>query len=508
MYSLTIFSPSPLQNPSLSSKTQTLGFRPQSHLLRCPQRNPKIPISCSISQVHSYGTVDYEKRPILKWSHLYRRISMMENPSLGSATILEQWEEEGRKLTKWDLCRVVKELRKYRRFKPALEIYEWMSSQGERFRLNTSDTAIQLDLISKVHGVSSAEEYFSMIPDALKDKRTHGALLNAYAQATMKEKAEDLMDRMIKGGFAKETLPYNVMMTLYMNLSKYESVILMINTMRESNVPLDIYSYNIWITTCAAMEDTEEMERVVDEMRQDSGINANWTTYSTLASMYIKLGHFEKAENCLKDVELRITGRDREPFNYLISLYSSIGKKEDVFRIWNYYKSSFPSIQNIGYKSILSSLVRLGDIMGAEEIYREWMSCKSGWDPRISNILMGWYIKEGLITKAENFLDQMHEAGLKPNSNTWELLAEGHLKEKQVSKAVSCIKEAALVERELIWRPKPTIVAALLSLCKEQADTASLEVLMEVLRRAGCLEMEEYKTLIRTNVKSGRAVDA
>lgn len=146
--------------------------------------------------------------------------------------------------------------------------------------------------------------------------------------------------------------------------------------------------------------------------------------------------------------------------------------------------------------------------MGAEEIYREWMSCKSGWDPRISNILMGWYIKEGLITKAENFLDQMHEAGLKPNSNTWELLAEGHIKEKQVSKAVFCIKEAALVERELIWRPKPTIIAALLSLCKEQADTASLEVLMKVLRRAGCLEMEEYKTLIRTNVKTGRAVDA
>ncbi|RWR73562.1 hypothetical protein CKAN_00185500 [Cinnamomum micranthum f. kanehirae] len=72
------------------------------------------------------------------------------------------------------------------------------------------------------------------------------------------------------------------------------------------------------------MEDTEEMGHIVDEMRRDSGINANWTTYSTLASMYIKLGHFEKAENCLKDVELRITEQDRERFNYLINLYSSI----------------------------------------------------------------------------------------------------------------------------------------------------------------------------------------
>ena len=47
---------------------------------------------------------------------------MMENPELGSASVLNQWENEGRTLTKWELCRVVKELRKYRKYDRALQV--------------------------------------------------------------------------------------------------------------------------------------------------------------------------------------------------------------------------------------------------------------------------------------------------------------------------------------------------------------------------------------------------
>lgn len=47
---------------------------------------------------------------------------MMEKPELGAASVLNQWENEGRNLTKWELCRVVKELRKFKRYNLALEI--------------------------------------------------------------------------------------------------------------------------------------------------------------------------------------------------------------------------------------------------------------------------------------------------------------------------------------------------------------------------------------------------
>ncbi|KAM1140304.1 hypothetical protein ACFX19_041086 [Malus domestica] len=85
----------------------------------------KLPtISCSISQVHNYGTVDYERRPMVKWNAIYRKISLTEDPEVRSADMLNQWEKEGRKLTKWELCRVVKEFRKYKRYDRALEVKE------------------------------------------------------------------------------------------------------------------------------------------------------------------------------------------------------------------------------------------------------------------------------------------------------------------------------------------------------------------------------------------------
>lgn len=80
------------------------------------------PVRCSISQVHNYGTVDYEQRARLKWSSLYRRIAMMEDPGVGAGVELERWESEEKRLSKWELCRVVKELRKFRRYKLALDV--------------------------------------------------------------------------------------------------------------------------------------------------------------------------------------------------------------------------------------------------------------------------------------------------------------------------------------------------------------------------------------------------
>ncbi|KAK2969634.1 hypothetical protein RJ640_000754 [Escallonia rubra] len=68
----------------------------------------KLPsVTCSISQVYSYGTVDYERRPVVKWKAVYKKISMMENPEKGCAGVLNQAENEGKQLTKWELCRTL-----------------------------------------------------------------------------------------------------------------------------------------------------------------------------------------------------------------------------------------------------------------------------------------------------------------------------------------------------------------------------------------------------------------
>lgn len=66
--------------------------------------------------------MDYEKRPIVKWVTVYKRISFMQDPNMGSGSVLNQWEKENKMLSKWELCKIIKELRKFGRHKFALEV--------------------------------------------------------------------------------------------------------------------------------------------------------------------------------------------------------------------------------------------------------------------------------------------------------------------------------------------------------------------------------------------------
>lgn len=415
----------------------------------------------------------------------------------GAVIVLDDCERQSRfKLNKWKLLRVIKELRKFRRYRHALQVYEWMNDRADRFRLSTSDTAIQLDLVAKVHSVLKAEEYFLNLPDKVKDKRTYGALLNAYVQANMKDQSESLMRKMQDKGYANNSLASNLMMTLYLNLKEYDKVESVISEMREKNIYLDIYSYNIWISSCGYQGSVEKMEQVLELMKSDESINPNWSTFSTLATMYIKLGDMEKAESCLKKVESRITGRDRIPYHYLISLYSSVGRKDEVYRVWDIYKSTFESVVNLGYHTMISSLLRLDDMEGAKEMYKEWISVKSSFDPRITNILMGWYVRRGQFEKAKALFEEMVELGGKGNSLTWEILAEGEIRERKVSEALSFLKEALLVGQSKQWKPKPINVTTILELCKEYDDVASKGVLIGILRQAGCFENATYMSNI------------
>ncbi|GMH17198.1 hypothetical protein Nepgr_019039 [Nepenthes gracilis] len=459
-------------------------------------RRLNFSIRCSISQVYNYGSVDYERRPLSKWNHIYRRISLMENPEVGAASVMNQIEKEGKKITKWELCRVVRELRKYKKYQLALEVYEWMNNRIERFRLFNSDIAIQLDLVAKVRGISSAEDYFLRLPDSVKDKRIYGALLNAYVGAKMRDKAEPLMEQMRNKGYAVHPLPFNVMMTLYMKLGEYDIVDSLISEMKQQNIQLDTYSYNIWLSARGSQGSVEGMEEVFEQMKLDTGINPNWTTFSTMATFYIRLGQLREAEQCLKHLETRIVDRDRMPYHYLISLYGSMGNKGEVYRVWNMYKSVFPTIPNLGYYAIISSLLRMGEIQGAEKIYDEWMLAKSTYDPKIGNLLMGWYVKEGLFEKAESLFDQMAEGGGNPGSSTWEILAEGHIRQKRLSDALSCFKEAASAPGSQSWRPKPVNVTAMLELCKRGGNEDSKEALIELLRQLGCSLDETYPSAL------------
>ncbi|KAA8516861.1 hypothetical protein F0562_017321 [Nyssa sinensis] len=127
---------------------------------------------------------------------LYRRISPIGDPRVSIVPVLDQWIEEGRKVYKDQLQNIIKQLRRYRRFKHALEVSQWMIDIRD-FSLSSRDIAVRMDLISKVHGMKQAENYFNNIPEQLKLMETYSAVLNCYAQEKSVEKADEIMQKSI-----------------------------------------------------------------------------------------------------------------------------------------------------------------------------------------------------------------------------------------------------------------------------------------------------------------------
>ncbi|GER49396.1 pentatricopeptide repeat-containing family protein [Striga asiatica] len=111
------FSSGLLQNSTFFLKKSILYTGYKTH-----EENAVFVTCSSTPRVNSRGTVDYERRPLLNGGDIYKKLFMLKNSDSGAAAVLSRIENEGNKITKWELSKAVKELRKLKRFKLALEL--------------------------------------------------------------------------------------------------------------------------------------------------------------------------------------------------------------------------------------------------------------------------------------------------------------------------------------------------------------------------------------------------
>ncbi|XP_008790994.1 pentatricopeptide repeat-containing protein At4g02820, mitochondrial [Phoenix dactylifera] len=430
---------------------------------------------------------------------LGRRLLSLIYPKRSAVVVLRKWAEEGKRVQKYQLNRVVRELRKYKRFKHALEICEWMTTQPD-IKLLPGDYAVHLDLVAKVRGLASAEKFFEDLPERMKGQSTCTALLHTYVQSELSNKAESLMEEMSIHGLLRCPLPYNHMLTLYISKGELDKVPKLVKELKRNTKP-DVVTYNLWLSACAKKDDVMGAEEVLREMEKEK-ITTDWITYSMLATIYIKAVCSEKAKEALVEMEKRASRKERAAYCSLISLHASLSDKENVYRIWNKIKSTFRKMSDVEYKCILSSLTKLGDIEEAESIYSEWESVSGTRDSRVPNILLGYYIKNDMMDKAENFHEHTVQTGVKPSYTTWELLAWSYLSKKRIDKVLHCLKNAfSILEK---WEPNVGIIRAVFSKLEMMGDVEGAEQFLVMLRDVGYVTTEIYNSLLRTYAKAGK----
>lgn len=443
--------------------------------------------------------VDERKKPTL-----FRNLTRLDNSNESAVKVIKDWVHEGHKLKKANVEKAIEKLRKYARYKHALEVSEWMDGSGG-LRLALRDLSIRLDLIARVRGIDDAEKYFLDLPERAKNHKSYGALLNCYVREQLVEKAEGLLEKMKELDFVWNAVPYNNMMTLYLKTSQPEKVPLVIQEMKANDVVPDTFTYNIWMKSCAAMSGIGAVEKVFDEMKRDGRISADWTTYSNLATIYVDAGIVVKADSALKEMEKRMPQKELFAYNFLLNMYAGIHNLVEVHRVWEVIRQRFTKMTNTSYIWMLTSLVKLGDMQGAEKCFEEWESNGLSYDVRVPNVLIDAYITKGMIEKAESLLENALEKGGKPNYKTWEMFVGGYLENKQMDRAIETMKKAISQVKYREWQPAPEKVLAILKHFEELGDVDEAEDIFRSLRSVDHINTDTYNSLLRTYIQAGKS---
>ncbi|XP_043711145.1 pentatricopeptide repeat-containing protein At5g27460 isoform X1 [Telopea speciosissima] len=426
-------------------------------------------------------------------------------PKRSATAAIQKWIGEGNKVTLSELRQISKDLRKSQRYKHALEILTWMEAQKSfRMQMSATEYAIRLELTIKVYGLSEAEEYFKNIPNRTAQRAACLPILHSYVKERATDKAEALMLKIHDLGLTVSPQPYTEMMKLYMATCQFEKVANVIQQMKQNRIPLNILSYNLWMNSCSEMSGVASAEMVFKEMMNDKNVKVGWSTYSTLANIYIKFGLVDNAILALRTAEQKLSTCNRLGYFFLITLYAALNNKEGVLRLWEASKAVGGKMTCANYMCIILCLVKVNDIQEAERVFRSWESECGKYDIRVSNVLLGAYMRKGWMEKAESLHQHTLEKGGSPNYKTWEILMEGWVKNQQMDQAITAMKKGFAMLKHCHWRPSPAIIMSIADYFEEHGNLEDAKRYVKVLQKLGLVTLPLYKSLLRVHIRTGK----
>ncbi|VVB13794.1 unnamed protein product [Arabis nemorensis] len=242
---------------------------------------------------------------------------------------------------------------------------------------------------------------------ASKTPETYTSLLHAYAGSKQTERAEALFDRIIEAdNLSFGAITYNEMMTLYMSVGQVEKVPEVIKMLKRKKVSLDIFTYNLWLSSCAATFDIDELGKIIEEMRHDASSNEGWARYTDLTSIYVKSSRLTNAESTspVEAENSSISQREWVTYDFLMILHTGLGNKDMIDQIWKSLRNTNQKLSSRSYICVISSYLMLGQLREAGEVIDQWKESKTTeFDASACSRILDAFRDVGLEEKANDF---------------------------------------------------------------------------------------------------------
>jgi pentatricopeptide repeat protein len=319
----------------------------------------------------------------------------------------------------------------------------------------------------------------------------------------MEEKATNIYRRMDELGIPSSTLPINNLMSLYVKIGQHRKVTSLFEEMKVKNVKPDNLTCCLLMSSYAALNKIDTVGEVLKEM-EEKKVALGWSAYSTLASLYVNANMVEEAESALKKLESLIDVQaGRQPFDFLMSLYASVGNLSEVNKVWNLIKANFQKVTNTSYLGMLQALYKLNDDDRMKQIYEDWESNYENYDARLTNMMTRAHLRNGLTKEAELLWEKVKEKGAEFDSKTCELFLEHYMGKGDMTSALNWVENMTKLPRKKSKLDQEKI-SCFLKYFEEHKDVEGAERFLNCLRTSGCIDGKAYESLLRTYLAAGK----
>eukprot|EP00268_Persea_americana_P039398 TRINITY_DN3898_c0_g1_i1.p1 TRINITY_DN3898_c0_g1~~TRINITY_DN3898_c0_g1_i1.p1 ORF type:complete len:632 (-),score=163.16 TRINITY_DN3898_c0_g1_i1:406-2301(-) len=414
---------------------------------------------------------------------------IMESPRQSINSAIDKWVEEGNTLGRTEMSVAMLILRKRRMFGRALQLSEWVEA-NKRVEFVERDYASRVDLIAKVHGLHKAEKYIEKVPQSFQGEVMYRTLLANCASSLNVKKAEELFNKMRDLGFPLTPFSCNQLLLLYKRVDrkKIADVLLL---MEKENVKPSLFTYKLLIDTKGRSNDITGMEQVIETMKSD-GLEPDLLTQAMVARFYAFGGLHEKAEAVIKEMEGDDLKENRGACKLLLPLYASLGKADEVGRIWKACEVN-PRLDEC--LAAIEAWGTVGRVDNAEAVFEKMLKTWKKVSAKYYTALLKVYANHKMLAKGKDVAKRMSDNGCQIGPYTWDALVKLYLEAGEVEKAGSILQKAT---QQSSMRPLYSSYLAILDKYAKRGDIHNAEKIFHRLRLSGYVgRMQQYQALLQ-----------
>lgn len=361
--------------------------------------------------------------------------------------------------------------------------------------LTERDYASRVDLLAKLRGLEKAENYIETIPESFRGEVIYRTLLANCVSQTNVKKAEQVFNKMKGLDFPLSPFACNQLLLLYQKVDKKKIADVLL-LMEKDEIKPSPFTYQILIAAKGQANDIEGMDQIVETM-QAEGIEPDIQTKAILAKHYAFAGLKEKAEDILREMEGENLKENMWVCRFLLPAYASMGKAEEVGRIWEVCES------NLRFEDCLAAIEAWGRLKKVEEAEKVFEIMLNKWkklSSRDYSVLLKVYANNKMLAKGKDLIRQMADSGCRIGPLTWDSIVKLYVQAGEVEKADSVLQKAV---QQNNMKPMLNTYLLILNQYAQRGEIHNAEKIFYRMRQSGYVSrLSLYQTLIQAYINA------